>query len=161
METFTIQDMLINSTDLNQILCNFGIKNISDCGGEDGSAVEPKGKVNFPPFSAQIECVRVGVLCLKMRLHRRILNTNNFFFCQERTRSGHLFLRQCALRICFRSSGKELLLATHMLSPLRFCLVALFCPNPGRKRMQRKTKHCYDDYELIKKKNTLRLKKDI
>uniref|UniRef100_A0A8C3AFZ6 Gastrin/cholecystokinin type B receptor n=1 Tax=Cyclopterus lumpus TaxID=8103 RepID=A0A8C3AFZ6_CYCLU len=34
METFTIHDMLINSTDLNKILCNFGIKNISECEGE-------------------------------------------------------------------------------------------------------------------------------
>ncbi|XP_003966988.2 cholecystokinin receptor type A [Takifugu rubripes] len=42
METFTIQDVLINSTDLNQILCNFGIKNISECGDEEESAVEPK-----------------------------------------------------------------------------------------------------------------------
>uniref|UniRef100_A0A8D3A1H8 Gastrin/cholecystokinin type B receptor n=1 Tax=Scophthalmus maximus TaxID=52904 RepID=A0A8D3A1H8_SCOMX len=31
METFTIHDMLMNSTDLNKILCNFGIKNISEC----------------------------------------------------------------------------------------------------------------------------------
>ncbi|XP_039996314.1 cholecystokinin receptor type A [Xiphias gladius] len=40
METFTIHDMLINSTDLNKILCNFGIKNISEC-GQDPSP-EPK-----------------------------------------------------------------------------------------------------------------------
>lgn len=50
MESFTIQDVLINSTDLNQILCNFGLKNISECGGEDGSADEPKGRLNFSPF---------------------------------------------------------------------------------------------------------------
>ncbi|KAM9424091.1 cholecystokinin receptor type A [Pholidichthys leucotaenia] len=31
METFTIHDMLVNSTDLNKILCSFGIKNISEC----------------------------------------------------------------------------------------------------------------------------------
>ncbi|KAG7495584.1 cholecystokinin receptor type A [Solea senegalensis] len=41
METFTIQDMLINSTDLNKILCNFRIKNISECELEDPSP-EPR-----------------------------------------------------------------------------------------------------------------------
>ncbi|XP_068569900.1 cholecystokinin receptor type A [Cebidichthys violaceus] len=40
METFTIHDMLINSTDLNKILCNFGIKNISEC--EQERSPEPK-----------------------------------------------------------------------------------------------------------------------
>ncbi|XP_042371255.1 cholecystokinin receptor type A-like, partial [Plectropomus leopardus] len=40
METFTIHDMLINSTDLNKILCNFGIKNITDC--EEEPSREPK-----------------------------------------------------------------------------------------------------------------------
>uniref|UniRef100_UPI003AABDA5D cholecystokinin receptor type A n=1 Tax=Centroberyx gerrardi TaxID=166262 RepID=UPI003AABDA5D len=42
METFTIHDMLINSTDLNKILCNFGIKNISECKSEQDSSPEPK-----------------------------------------------------------------------------------------------------------------------
>lgn len=43
METFTIHGMLINSTDLNKILCNFGIKNISECEDKEDSSVEPKG----------------------------------------------------------------------------------------------------------------------
>lgn len=47
METFTIHDMLMNSTDLNKILCNFGIKNISECEGEEDSSPEPKGTVNL------------------------------------------------------------------------------------------------------------------
>lgn len=75
METFTIRDMLINSTDFNQILCDFGIKNISDCGGEDGSAVEPKGKVNFSPFQPKMLLFKRpdGCFLLKeMRLHRWI-----------------------------------------------------------------------------------------
>lgn len=38
----TIQDMLINSTDLNKILCNLGIKNISDCETEDEPSPEPQ-----------------------------------------------------------------------------------------------------------------------
>lgn len=42
METFTIHGMLMNSTDLNKILCNFGIKNISECEDEEDSSVEPK-----------------------------------------------------------------------------------------------------------------------
>lgn len=42
METFTIHDMLINSTDLNKILCNFGIKNISECESELDPSPEPK-----------------------------------------------------------------------------------------------------------------------
>ncbi|XP_076581034.1 cholecystokinin receptor type A [Chaetodon auriga] len=41
METFTIHDMLINSTDLNKILCNFGIKNIS-CENEQEPSSEPQ-----------------------------------------------------------------------------------------------------------------------
>ncbi|CAL8241596.1 unnamed protein product [Merluccius merluccius] len=42
METYTLQDMLINSTDLNRILCNLGIRNVSECEGEDPAAPEPK-----------------------------------------------------------------------------------------------------------------------
>ncbi|CAK6952936.1 cholecystokinin receptor type A [Scomber scombrus] len=42
METFTIHDMLINSTDLNKILCNFGIKNISECETEQDPSPEPQ-----------------------------------------------------------------------------------------------------------------------
>ncbi|XP_038588130.1 cholecystokinin receptor type A [Micropterus salmoides] len=42
METFTIHDMLINSTDLNKILCNFGIKNISECESEQNPSTEPQ-----------------------------------------------------------------------------------------------------------------------
>ncbi|XP_036967611.1 cholecystokinin receptor type A isoform X1 [Acanthopagrus latus] len=43
METFTIHDMLlVNSTDLNKILCSFGIKNISECEGEQDPTPEPK-----------------------------------------------------------------------------------------------------------------------
>ncbi|XP_019950964.1 cholecystokinin receptor type A [Paralichthys olivaceus] len=42
METFTIQDVLMNSTDLNKILCNFGIKNISDCEEEREPSPEPQ-----------------------------------------------------------------------------------------------------------------------
>ncbi|XP_047465209.1 cholecystokinin receptor type A [Mugil cephalus] len=42
METFTIQDMLINSTDLNKILCNFGIRNLSECEREQESSPEPQ-----------------------------------------------------------------------------------------------------------------------
>lgn len=43
METFTIHDVLINSTDLNKILCNFGFKNISECESEQEPSSEPKG----------------------------------------------------------------------------------------------------------------------
>ncbi|KAF1380657.1 hypothetical protein PFLUV_G00166160 [Perca fluviatilis] len=42
METFTIHDMLMNSTDLNKILCNFGIKNISECESEQEPSPEPQ-----------------------------------------------------------------------------------------------------------------------
>lgn len=42
MEPFTIHDMLVNSTDLNKILCKYGIKNISDCESEEASSPEPK-----------------------------------------------------------------------------------------------------------------------
>nr|XP_040038881.1 cholecystokinin receptor type A [Gasterosteus aculeatus aculeatus] len=42
METFTIHDMLLNSTDLNRILCNFGIKNFSECESEQEPSPEPK-----------------------------------------------------------------------------------------------------------------------
>lgn len=55
METFTIHDMLLNSTDLNKILCNFGIKNISECESEQNSSPEPKGIVNLL-FYITIKC---------------------------------------------------------------------------------------------------------
>uniref|UniRef100_A0A8C5GJL9 Gastrin/cholecystokinin type B receptor n=1 Tax=Gouania willdenowi TaxID=441366 RepID=A0A8C5GJL9_GOUWI len=42
METFTVNELLINSTDLNRILCNLGIKNISLCESEADSSPEPK-----------------------------------------------------------------------------------------------------------------------
>ncbi|XP_072315386.1 cholecystokinin receptor type A [Eucyclogobius newberryi] len=42
METITIQDMLVNSTDLNTILCNLGIKNISDCESQEDPPPEPQ-----------------------------------------------------------------------------------------------------------------------
>ncbi|XP_037614529.1 cholecystokinin receptor type A [Sebastes umbrosus] len=42
MEAFTIQDMLINSTDLNKILCNFGIRNLSECESEQEPSHEIK-----------------------------------------------------------------------------------------------------------------------
>lgn len=42
METFTIRDILLNSTDLNKILCNFGISNISDCESEQDASAEPQ-----------------------------------------------------------------------------------------------------------------------
>ncbi|KAG7262200.1 hypothetical protein CRUP_036179 [Coryphaenoides rupestris] len=42
METHTL-GMLMNSTDLNRILCNFGIRNLSDCESEyKDSRPEPK-----------------------------------------------------------------------------------------------------------------------
>ncbi|XP_017291633.1 cholecystokinin receptor type A [Kryptolebias marmoratus] len=42
METFTIQDMLLNSTDLNKILCNFGIRNLSECESSQELSAEPQ-----------------------------------------------------------------------------------------------------------------------
>ncbi|XP_056156553.1 cholecystokinin receptor type A [Lampris incognitus] len=42
METVTLQDVLMNSTDLDKILCNFGIKNVSECKPRQEAAAEPK-----------------------------------------------------------------------------------------------------------------------
>lgn len=43
METFTIQDMLVNSTDIYKILCGLGIGNLSECKNESTpSPSEPK-----------------------------------------------------------------------------------------------------------------------
>nr|XP_020466981.1 cholecystokinin receptor type A [Monopterus albus] len=42
METFTLHDMLMNSTDLSRILCNLGIKNTSECESEPKPPPEPK-----------------------------------------------------------------------------------------------------------------------
>ncbi|XP_010886292.2 cholecystokinin receptor type A [Esox lucius] len=42
METFTIHEMLINSTNLYKILCGFGIKNVSECDEESETPTEPK-----------------------------------------------------------------------------------------------------------------------
>ena len=51
LETFTLHDMLIiNSTDLNKILCSLGIRNISDCEIEQGSSNESKGRLMIMAF---------------------------------------------------------------------------------------------------------------
>ncbi|XP_029615656.1 cholecystokinin receptor type A [Salmo trutta] len=42
MEPFTLHDMLINSTNLYKILCDFGIKNVSECEDERETPPEPK-----------------------------------------------------------------------------------------------------------------------
>ncbi|XP_026071284.1 cholecystokinin receptor type A-like [Carassius auratus] len=42
METFTIHDMLINSTDIYKILCGLGIENLSECKNDNNSTSEPK-----------------------------------------------------------------------------------------------------------------------
>ncbi|XP_067117773.1 cholecystokinin receptor type A [Osmerus mordax] len=42
METFTLHEMLINSTNLYKILCDFGIKNVSECENENYTTPEPK-----------------------------------------------------------------------------------------------------------------------
>ncbi|KAM3590412.1 uncharacterized protein V6R79_009181 [Siganus canaliculatus] len=42
METFTVHDMLMNSTDLNRILCNMGMKNLSECENQQNRSSEPK-----------------------------------------------------------------------------------------------------------------------
>ncbi|TRY71358.1 hypothetical protein DNTS_008140 [Danionella cerebrum] len=42
METFTIQDMLINSTDIYKILCGLGIGNFSECRNDSDIPSEPK-----------------------------------------------------------------------------------------------------------------------
>ncbi|XP_065145117.1 cholecystokinin receptor type A [Paramisgurnus dabryanus] len=42
METYTIQDMLINSTDIYKLLCGLGIGNASDCKNDSDARSEPK-----------------------------------------------------------------------------------------------------------------------
>ncbi|XP_055793109.1 cholecystokinin receptor type A-like [Salvelinus fontinalis] len=42
MEPFTLHDMLINSTNLYKILCDFGIKNVSECEDDSEPPPEPK-----------------------------------------------------------------------------------------------------------------------
>ncbi|XP_053715589.1 cholecystokinin receptor type A [Synchiropus splendidus] len=42
MESVTIQSMILNSTDLSRILCNLGIRNMSECDSEDDQTPEPK-----------------------------------------------------------------------------------------------------------------------
>ncbi|KAI2662388.1 Cholecystokinin receptor type A [Labeo rohita] len=42
METFTIHDMLINSTDIYKILCGLGIGNLSECKNDSSGTSEPK-----------------------------------------------------------------------------------------------------------------------
>ncbi|XP_034019987.1 cholecystokinin receptor type A isoform X2 [Thalassophryne amazonica] len=63
METFTISDVLINSTDLNRILCSFGIRNISECEKEQHS--EPKGiSVSVSTFNlVAISLERYSAIC--------------------------------------------------------------------------------------------------
>lgn len=44
METYTIQDMVINTTDIFKLLCGLGIGNASDCKNDSDRTAEPKGK---------------------------------------------------------------------------------------------------------------------
>lgn len=66
METFTIHDMLINSTDIYRILCEFAIRNISECenSSEPGTpppSPEPKGKTTAHTYT-----LRHPVLCFNI-----------------------------------------------------------------------------------------------
>lgn len=47
METFTLHDLLINSTDIYKLLCGLGIKNDSECYGEVDLQPELKGRLNL------------------------------------------------------------------------------------------------------------------
>ena len=107
METFTIHDMLINSTDLNKILCNFGIKNISECESEQDPSPEPKGTVDLSlsrhhQTPCNILTIYLEIYCKSFvqKCHRL-----SAVFAEGATALG-IFLRQCALRIWLRSSIK-------------------------------------------------------
>lgn len=144
METFTIQDVLINSTDLNQILCHFGLKNLSDCGGGDGSAGEPKGTVNFcpvPPENSATQALGwVGgvfffLLCTKKSIfHHRAVN-----FPRAKSRPAPGVCICVSAHYAYGSGPRE------TGCPRRICLrlpsLPLFCPNPRVRRMPRENKH--------------------
>ncbi|XP_030018813.1 cholecystokinin receptor type A [Sphaeramia orbicularis] len=56
METFTDHELLINSTELNRILCSFGIKNISECETEQQDAPAEPTDIH--------QTVRIVLYCL-------------------------------------------------------------------------------------------------
>lgn len=72
METFTIHDMLINSTDIYKILCGLGIGNLSECKNDNDATSEPKGKENLIFFYC------ILLYCL------RILSTEKLSLCAEK-----------------------------------------------------------------------------
>ncbi|XP_029310536.1 cholecystokinin receptor type A [Cottoperca gobio] len=83
METFTIHEMLINSTDLNKILCNFGI-NISECESEEEPSPEPKDinqTVRIILYSLIFLLSVLGnslIICVLVR-NRRMRTVTNLF----------------------------------------------------------------------------------
>lgn len=91
METFTIHDMLLNSTELNKFLCNFGIKNISECEIEQNASPEPKGTVNLL-FNITIKCYatscRIATNCIQTFCVSFYLKAA---VCAERTTAGGIF----------------------------------------------------------------------
>ncbi len=85
METFTIHDMLINSTDIYQILCGLGIGNLSECKNDNNATSEPKGKDNLT-----FDCI---LFCFTLLLYfMRILSTD--FFLKSKLKKKKYFYQQ-------------------------------------------------------------------
>jgi len=114
METFTIQDMLINSTDIYKILCGLGIGNLSECKNDSDSAFEPKGRLKKknqqqllytfifyidlhiftficrPTFIA-FSCISAGILCWEM------CERTNKFRHESVQRTHKLLVKTCKI----------------------------------------------------------------
>ncbi|KAM9717297.1 LOW QUALITY PROTEIN: cholecystokinin receptor type A [Menidia menidia] len=84
METFTIPDVLINSTDLNRILCNLGIMNVSECESDGNSSSEPKDinqtvRIALYSLIFLLSAVGNGLIILVLVRNPRMRTVTNLF----------------------------------------------------------------------------------
>uniref|UniRef100_A0A3B4WG60 Gastrin/cholecystokinin type B receptor n=1 Tax=Seriola lalandi dorsalis TaxID=1841481 RepID=A0A3B4WG60_SERLL len=79
METFTIHDILLNSTDLNRILCNFGIKNISECESEQDPSPEPKVRIVLYSLIFLLSVLGNSLIIAVLVRNRRMRTVTNLF----------------------------------------------------------------------------------
>lgn len=114
METFTIHDMLINSTDLNRILCSFGIKNISECESEQDILPEPKGTATLSASKMPRD-----ILCNFRPLHSKVRCSFFFFLMYLFSCSNRVYsTRACTVRATALGIFRASVRITHMAQVL-------------------------------------------
>lgn len=106
METFTIHDMLINSTDIYRILCEFAFRNMSECEnaselGTPPPTLEPKGKKTAHSLllGEPVSCYNIILSCV----------WRNHVHVQQWKRITHPCARSPKLRTSLRCAQSQLI----------------------------------------------------